>query len=60
MKDPALDLWALEPDQRSSTLSVPLPRKPLNGWTILLFWFLRVYVAFSVGLVIIAFARALR
>ena len=60
MNDPALDLSALEPDQRSSVLAVPLAKKKLNGWTVLLLAFLRVYVAFAVGLVIVAFVRALR
>jgi len=60
MSGPPVDLSALEPDQRSSALSVPLPQKHLSRGTIVLLSFLRVYVALSVGVVIIAFARALR
>lgn len=60
MNDASLDLTALEPGQRSDFLATPLPKKKLNRWTIFLLSFLRVYVAFSVGLVILAFVRALR
>jgi len=60
VKQPAPDLSALEPAQRSDALATPLPRKHLSGWSLLLLAFLRVYVAFSVGLVILAFIRALR
>jgi hypothetical protein len=60
MSGPPVDLSALEPEQRSSALAAPLPKKQLSTATVVLLWFLRVYVALSVGVVIIAFARALR
>jgi hypothetical protein len=54
------DLSALEPEQRSDALAIPLAKKPLNRPTTLLLSFLRAYVAFAVIIVIVAFVRALR
>jgi hypothetical protein len=53
------DLSALEPEQRSDALAVPLAKKPLNRLTTILLSFLRVYVALAVIVVIVAFVRAL-
>jgi hypothetical protein len=54
------DLSALDPDQRSDALAVPLERRKLSGPLIGFLWFLRVYVIVSVGVVVVAFAHALR
>ncbi|HEV8020631.1 MAG TPA: hypothetical protein VGP41_05165 [Candidatus Lustribacter sp.] len=54
------DLSALDPEQRSDVLSVPLERRKLTGPLVSFLWFLRVYVVLSVAVVIVAFAHALR
>ena len=54
------NLSALELAQRCTVLETPLPRKRLSGWDVALLAFLRVYVVFSVGLVVLAFVGALR
>jgi len=52
-------LAALEPTQRTATLSEPLPRRRLGTGTLLLLWILRIYVLLAVPLVIYTFAQAL-
>jgi hypothetical protein len=54
------DLSALDPDQRSDVLAVPLERRKLTAPLIGFLWFLRVYAVVSVAVVIVAFAHALR
>jgi len=56
----APDLSALDPDQRSDVLSVPLERRKLTAPLISFLWFLRVYVILSVAVVVVAFVHALR
>jgi hypothetical protein len=61
MMDPErLDpLAALEPQQRSASLQLPLPRRRLGFGTLLLLWILRIYVLIAVPLVIYTFVKAL-
>lgn len=54
------DLSALDPDQRSDALAVPVERRKLSGPLIGFLWLLRLYVVVSVVVVIVAFAHALR
>jgi hypothetical protein len=52
-------LAALEPTQRTATLSEPLPRRRLGTGTLLLLWILRIYVLLAVPLVIYTFVQTL-
>jgi hypothetical protein len=52
-------LQALEPEQRTSALQAPLPRKQLGRGTLALLWALRIYVFIAVPLVVYAFVRTL-
>jgi hypothetical protein len=58
--DPSREvLQALEPEQRTSALHAPLPRKRLGPGTLALLWMLRIYVLIAVPLVVYAFVRTL-
>jgi hypothetical protein len=57
--DESTILAALEPAQRTATLSEPFPRRRLGTGTLLLLWILRIYVLFAVPLVIYTFVQTL-